>query len=90
MDYKISYQKKFNDGYCYSQTINATMTRAELQQVNSILRKAADLMPYIRLLRVGVNYTTLTTQAAFVKYFGIQYAKRYIKDRNTIIKITRQ
>ncbi len=89
MRYKIAYRKDFdNEGYCYRQRINATMTLEEFEKVNRALRNAfKDGYFFADTLEVGKNYTTTTTAIIFAKYFGIDSDKRLLDWTNTVILI---
>lgn len=96
MEYKISYQKTWNDitGTCYRQTVRALLSQSEMDNFNNYaekyrLDKKANTYDkfYLRKVKEGINYTNITTQSHFMWFFKIQSDKRYLAGRNTIINI---
>lgn len=96
MNYKISYQSKWNnEGTHYSQTINVKLNREEFRKLNYDIATAKlnapsyhDYKMYLDTFKRGINYTKLTQCKFFATHFNIiNNDKRYKTDRNTIVII---
>ena len=96
MEYKISYQKTWNNatGTCYRQTISMKLTREELDSFNAFIEgycSNKNSNPYVAMflqnIKEGTNYLNFTTQWNLIWHFNMQGDKRWLQERNTIAKI---
>ena len=96
MEYRLSYQSKWNDeGTHYNQTINAKLDREDFELLNECIACSKQNAPsyhdyklYLHTFKEGVNYTNLTQAKYFAEYFFIiNNDMRYKTNRNTIVII---
>ena len=90
---KVSYNSSFdNNGTLYNQMVSVVLTDKQLEAFNDMVnntRPSAKM--YLRSVKFGDNYTTLTTFNHFRRFFEPLKSNSRIKaNRNTLLRIKKE
>lgn len=86
---KVSYNSSFdNNGTHYNQMVSVVLTDKQLEAFNDMVNNTRSAKMYLRSVKFGDNYTTLTTFNHFRRFFEPLKSNSRIKaDRNTLLRI---